>query len=1348
MTEDRDAKTPKPSSPPVRDSKSQFLLAHSYFSRSKPQTKKNNTFNTVGGNTGDTFLSRIASIPDIVPTFDKDAITVEHLSAMHEFFLSKKNKTLTKDEFVGAMINSGSKMSREHLGWWFHRVDANNNGGIDWDEFATFLVNGTVDPDGRVVVATDVHSTDSAQYFRNKITPPDSTHPSSHPHSGCNHNDLVTCILIHPKNGRYYTGGLDGTVRVWDAETMELELVLHSTRKKITSIVLSQDLQQMAVLGIDRGIVVYDLGQLSFRKPKCFAGRKAGGIEVIEPLTNYHCLTQDDIAKHHEAIHGRAAQAATKEASLSSPTQQSNNTKKTEKFEMTFEEYQRVKERHQLLVDPEGNTLTSKGLPQVRLDGMEFPALCGISVPFFPDHVVVGLSNGRLQSYPVFSRVSRATSLKPTLDVLPNGPVACISALVYAPFFRGVFASSVDGIVSLTSLANGKFVTVATSPHPIFKLCWIDSSRQLATIGQSREISLWSLVNASFSTVLTGHLSAVTDICVQPGDKFLITMDEDKVVKVWDLYSFMAITTFTDRHSYGLANKLSSLAFDPARNRIVTAAWCPIIWSRVADAMPFTKDGYLGHQRSILSLLFNPLFLQIITVDAEEIRMWEIMNGCLRHVLNLPQIRASSYSTQVKYTAIAKETIIGAALENRHVHLAIGTSFGAVLTVSCASGAYIHEYHRQNLGSVPIGADMLSLQAIQQGSHRFYGVVSQSTLYLWKEHEQGPPTGVDRVVPLSISQSAFDLICEFQQSELSGYSKAKWRTPIATCFTVVNQSIVAGTDCGIAIFFGSTNEAVSFVGTYHPNVTVNALLYNPKHETIAVVRSDGLVQLASIKRRNRLILLDHGERSDIPALTSCDANGTHFVVGDDTGRVYLWSIAELDWSLVEQYQTVRVMRQTATPLSPRSPSTQNTYGVQFLTTFVAHFQSDISAVALLEYEKKLVVATAASDCQSRVFALSGLFIGYCGAVGGWRFHQELPRMMLKSIPAPLPEGMIVSQSILESFLPPLGKAPAAPKRLVLEEGQKKNTGSERKGSDFIARQESDVVGGANGSGSFPASPPAAKGGAKLRLAGQNSRSRKFDYVVVEPLSLSDLTQQPSLADLVAAPSLTSCTLKSSTKKLAKRIGLVKEQMKVDEVESERVQGLESLPSVRNLLNSMRKDEEGEEGSQKVASVRQAIASNAPRENEIADQTLQQMLKRKQEQEGQLQEQQLSPAQNTLPRLDLVALRRKLELASPSSESSRVMSPDAAREKRSLGKEDAKGNASPNSVRLENWFHQRRVSQMAARSMLSDGASSGGAQTHRAGATTSTIMSRVWVEHLPPLDTLRAPPKGALTARAA
>ena len=1306
------------------DAKSQFLLAHSYFSRSKPQRKRNSTFNQVGGSVDLQNSTPRSREPDFIPSFDKDSITLEQLQAMHDVFRAKKNKALTKHEFVEAMVNVGSNMSREHLGWWFHRVDANNSGGIDWGEFSTFLVTGTVDPEGRVIATTDTHATESDQYFRNRITPADATHPSSHPHSGNNHNDFVTCICVHPKNGRYYTGGMDGTVRVWDAETMELELVLHSTKKKVTGVVLSQDLQQLAVLGVDRSVIVYDLTQLVFRKPRCFCGRKAGDDEPLPPLQTYHVLTPDDIEKYHEAIHGKQLQQKQQQAS-------SGHEKP---FDETFEDYQRRLDRLHQLIDPAAKEF-SKGLPQYRLEGMEFPALCGISVPFFPDLLVLGTSDGHLMSFPVFNRNTRATHLKPTMDVVPNGIGACISCLEYAPFFRGVFSSSLNGTVSLTSIANSKFVTVASSPHPIFRISWVDSSRQLATIGQSREVSLWSLVNSTFSTVLNGHLAAVTDVCVEHGDKHLITMDAEKVVKVWDLYSLMPVTSFTDRHSYGIANKLSVLCYDAVRNRILTAAWCPIVWSRVTDAQPFTKDGYQGHQRPIVTILYNPLFQQIISVDPEEVRVWEVLNGCLRHVLNLQQIRSSSYTSQVKYTAVTKETIISATFESRYLHLAVGTSFGSVITVSCASGTYIHEYHRQNLPPARLGSDSCALQAIRFGSHRYFGIISDFSILLWREIEEGAPSGVDRVIPITLTQQNFDAICIFQKSEVSSYSKAKWRVPAPTCFTTVDQNIVVGTDCGIGIVYGSSHDALGFVGTYHPNVTVNAIVYNKKNDIVALVRTDGLVCLSSLKRRFRHVLLDHGGSNGIlgdgggtiPALSCIDINERNIVVGDESGNVYIWNLDQFDISTLEQYQTVRLLRS----------SPPHVCGVSFNTTFVAHNKADITGIVLVDCEGKTTVGTAASDCQVRLFALSGMFVGYVGAAHAWRYHQDQPRMVMKSIPAPLPEAVLVSQSILGSFLPSIGGA----KKVITSPSQ----GGVNPSQLLLRPAPPTIDTSPSLDGIIPptprrrAAPPhltaTSRPGVNILNAsehegtGSKGGGVKFEHEMPEPLNVAALSSAPSMANLKRGASLAqllpsqSTTLKSSTKKSFRRPGLMKDLSAMD-IELRRKSVLESIPSVHHLLP--RREEDSGLAQTPIPPPLGTFFGAGDALTPISA---------------------VMMKNGVVPRLNLVDLRRAVECSPRSPHAgggSGGLSPKPQQDLLPPAGTLLPGGdlaPSPHTARLDDWLRQRRVASrtsIVGLGVNAGGDGGGGAQTHR--QAIPTIMSRVRLEKLSNLELLqKAPP---------
>jgi Ca2+-binding EF-hand superfamily protein len=132
---------------------------------------------------------------------------------------------LDLEEFIEAFGDIiGKGMSLKQLRQLFMRIDADSNGTVEWHEFMNYMLleNETL------LSMKEEHS----EYI--KTNTPD---PAPHKSKFC-HSDMITSVIIIPpdeenlsadqyaRKMKYATSSRDGTVKVWYAHSMTLDVTI------------------------------------------------------------------------------------------------------------------------------------------------------------------------------------------------------------------------------------------------------------------------------------------------------------------------------------------------------------------------------------------------------------------------------------------------------------------------------------------------------------------------------------------------------------------------------------------------------------------------------------------------------------------------------------------------------------------------------------------------------------------------------------------------------------------------------------------------------------------------------------------------------------------------------------------------------------------------------------------------------------------------------------------------------------------------------------------------------------------------------------------------------------------
>lgn len=194
---------------------------------------------------------------------------------------------------------------------------------------------------------------------------------------------------------------------------------------------------------------------------------------------------------------------------------------------------------------------------------------------------------------------------------------------------QAMVTSSLDGEINLCDIQYNKRKdgrdAVRLHKKGVHSWCWCERHKFFASGGADRVIILWNPYTQKAMNQLHGHNAPVLDVLVNEAQHQLISMSQDKVVKVWDILNYQCIQTFTDKTEYKPENKLTRMAFDEDGPALV-------LCSSLINVLPVSVkvETSRTHLAPIIGALYNDVFDQIISGDSlGTVSVWCIHTGRL-----------------------------------------------------------------------------------------------------------------------------------------------------------------------------------------------------------------------------------------------------------------------------------------------------------------------------------------------------------------------------------------------------------------------------------------------------------------------------------------------------------------------------------------------------------------------------------------------------------------------------------------------------------------------------------------------------------------------------------------------
>ncbi|KAI9762192.1 MAG: hypothetical protein M4579_000515 [Chaenotheca gracillima] len=160
--------------------------------------------------------------------------------------------------------------------------------------------------------------------------------------------------------------------------------------------------------------------------------------------------------------------------------------------------------------------------------------------------------------------------------------------------------------------------------HPINVVRWTPEGRRLLTASSSGEFTLWNGMGFNFETIMQAHDAAIRAACYSHNDDWLLSADQDGVVKYWQ-------TNFNNVKAIQAHNDpIRDLSYSPNDSKFVTASDDSTL--KIFDFTGGIEESTLtGHNWDAKSVDWHPTKGLIVSGSKDHlVKLWDPRTGrCL-----------------------------------------------------------------------------------------------------------------------------------------------------------------------------------------------------------------------------------------------------------------------------------------------------------------------------------------------------------------------------------------------------------------------------------------------------------------------------------------------------------------------------------------------------------------------------------------------------------------------------------------------------------------------------------------------------------------------------------------------
>ncbi|TPX66139.1 hypothetical protein SpCBS45565_g04625 [Spizellomyces sp. 'palustris'] len=226
---------------------------------------------------------------------------------------------------------------------------------------------------------------------------------------------------------------------------------------------------------------------------------------------------------------------------------------------------------------------------------------------------------------------------------------------------RSVVSCSPDekeSLVMATQTGTKKWTVVSASVRKgVNAIAYSKFPLALISGGTDRQLRIWNPHRLQRPTAsLSGHLSPIISITVNPLNGQAISLSTDKAIKIWDIRKQQCLQTLSSTIEHRPENSLSSIFFSTHRGgKLIVASTVMVTYGLVDRSQ---KNRVRSHDAPIRAALWNGAFKQVVSgCDSGVVNVWDSSTG--QKTFRFANVHEKAEITAMAFDAASRKLITG-----------------------------------------------------------------------------------------------------------------------------------------------------------------------------------------------------------------------------------------------------------------------------------------------------------------------------------------------------------------------------------------------------------------------------------------------------------------------------------------------------------------------------------------------------------------------------------------------------------------------------------------------------------------------------------------------------------------